>query len=70
MTAGVLRSFEPDEAIACVLVDNMSETTLRVCGSDRMTIAVWHAASPFNSRSYVMDKVGHAQSMCPSLPTW
>lgn len=34
----VLRSFEPDEGVACVLlVDNMSETILR--GSDRMTIA-------------------------------
>jgi hypothetical protein len=40
MTAGVLRSFEPDEGVAGVLlVDNMSETTLRVRGSDRMTIA-------------------------------
>jgi hypothetical protein len=47
MTAGVLRSFEPGEGIANVLlVDSMSETTLCVRGSDRVTIASLACGEP------------------------
>jgi hypothetical protein len=40
MVAAVIRSFEPDQGIMRVLlVGTMSETALRVRGSDRRTIA-------------------------------
>ena len=40
MTAGVIRSFEPDEGLLRVLlVNDLSERTLRVRGSDKSIVA-------------------------------
>jgi hypothetical protein len=40
MAAGVLRSFEPDDGVIHVLlIEGLSETALRVCGSDKLTAA-------------------------------
>jgi hypothetical protein len=49
MTAGVFRSFEPDQGLVHVLlVATMSETTLRVRGSDRRTIARLPCGEPIS----------------------
>jgi hypothetical protein len=40
MTTAIIRSFEPDRGVAHVLlVGSLSETALRVCGSDKSIIA-------------------------------
>jgi hypothetical protein len=40
MTAGVIRSFEPDQGLVHVLlVGTLCEATLRVRGSDRLLVA-------------------------------
>jgi len=60
MTAGVLRSFEPDEGIASVLlVENMSETTLRVRGTDRVTIGRLAPGEPIQFK-VIRDSRGRA----------
>ena len=72
MTAGVLRSFEPDEGVVQVLlVDDMSETTLRVRGSDRVTIARLAPGEPIQFH-LVRDNQGRTCAIDISLikPGW
>ncbi len=47
MTTAVIRSFEPDlGSVRVLLVGTLSETTLRVCGSDRSIVARLPAGEP------------------------
>jgi hypothetical protein len=40
VVSGVVRSFEPDQGLVCVLlVEDLCEKTFRVRGSDRSTVA-------------------------------
>jgi hypothetical protein len=60
MTAAVFRSFEPDQGLVRVLlVATMSETTLRVRGTDRQTIARLPCGEPI-SFQLARDRYGRA----------
>jgi hypothetical protein len=60
MTAAVIRSFEPDQGLVHVLlVGTLSETTLRVSGNDRRTIARLPRGEPI-SFQLARDRYGRA----------